>query len=928
MRALGLVVLLGALGGAAEADKPPKIEPEAAGAKQWTLANRLRVVYVPDHKSPVVSVQVFYHVGSKDEPADKRGIAHMFEHMMFKGSKNVRPEQHHRFISAVGGKDNAFTDEDMTGYDANIPPSALDVTLELEAERMRNLLLTQETIDSERQVVLEELRLRADNPIITTRAAAIELAFRTHPYRHDAIGEKKMLDTVTVADCQKFYDAYYQPNNALLVIVGDVGERTVRDLVDQRFGAIPAGAEPPRPSLAKVEPAQTEARESTLTKSVASPLVVGEYHIPGGSSDDLLPLHILSALFSGGDSTPLNRRLVLKDHLSTLVGGGPMQREDPALFNVFAYVSPGVDAKKTKSALEEEIARVGEQPVSEQALAMAKRMVAIMAAHQRERVADLATTIGNDWITARDPLRVFSLEKRLAAVTAADVQRVARKYLVPSNSSYVILEPLHGRAGAPPETPSPPATAAVAKPSVAVDPWAERTDLFVPSTAVLSTRVDLGRTQRYTLSNGLRVIAVVRSGTPLVNVTLAVRAGALRAPEAQAGVASFTSELLARGTVKRSADQIAAAIDATGGSLDSWSDDRASSVACNGSARDLGICLDLVSDVAVHPSFPETELAAERDKLISSIESTGNSAESLVTPHARNLYFGDGDPRGRFASKRSVAAIDRAALLAFHDAWYKPNNSILVVSGDFDPTALHRSLAKWFGGWKRGRLPSLPALALPAIGPRRLRVVDKPDATQAHIRIVGPGIAHGDTDLCATTLMNHVLGGGLFTSRLAKAVREDGKSYSVGSSYKLSREPGLFVAGTFTRDAEIANTLHIVLDELDKMKQHGPTDAELVAAKANLIGGYGLALETGSDVAKKLLDAELDELPADYVEKLPACYQAVTQPQAAAAAAAHIVPQGLAIVGNAKSIVPILGAAKLAPTEIVAADEAVTRLGK
>jgi zinc protease len=453
MRTLYAVVLLGLFAGgtagtAAAATKPSKADPVAASVKQWTLPNKLQVIYVPDHKAPVVTVQVFYHAGGKDEPADKRGIAHMFEHMMFKGSKHVRPEEHARFIDGVGGNENAFTNDDMTAYHNTIPPSALDFTLKLEAERMRNLLLIQKTIDSERQVVIEELRLRLENnPIAKALDKLRHLAFKVHPYAQEAIGKKEMLDTVTPADCQKFYDAYYQPNNALLIVAGDVDEKTVRSLVEKNFGSIPAGAEPPRPSQKLQEPPQTAGREALMAIPVQLPVIIGGYHIAPGNSEDIYPLQVLSSILSGGDSSRMNQRLVRKDHLAIAAGGVPFQLEDPGLFMIFAVFLPGSDAKKIRAELEEEVARVVTQPVDEKELAKAKNQLATQTAQERERVGDLATRIGMDWVVAHDPMRVFSADKKFDAVTAADVQRVAKKYLVPNNLSIVTLQPLGAKGG-------------------------------------------------------------------------------------------------------------------------------------------------------------------------------------------------------------------------------------------------------------------------------------------------------------------------------------------------------------------------------------------------------------------------------------------------------------------------------------------------
>jgi zinc protease len=470
----------------------------------------------------------------------------------------------------------------------------------------------------------------------------------------------------------------------------------------------------------------------------------------------------------------------------------------------------------------------------------------------------------------------------------------------------------------PAAAPASPAAATAAKTAPAADPWAGRKDIFVPSLSTPSTKVDLGAVQRYTLPNGLQVIAVPRHGAPVIDVMLAVRTGGATEPKDKAGLAQFTASMLRKGTTKRTADQISEQIDASGSTLDAESNELASFVTCSGRSRDLSLCFDLMSDVVENPSFPEAEMKEVRDQLLATIEATRDNPRALAAAHAGNFYFGDEDPRGRVPSKRSVRSIDRGLLAAYHDVWYKPNNSIIAVSGDFDAKTLRPALMKWFGHWKRGDVQKLDALKLPPAGPLKVRLVDKPDATQAQIVLVGPGIAHGDPDMCATTIMNYTLGGGAFSSRIMKVVRSEGaKTYSANSHFESSREPGTFIASTFTRDPELANTVKLLLGEIDKMKASGPTAEELTAAKANLVGGYGLKFETGSDVARQLLVATLDGLAPDFVGKVPACYAAVTAAQAAEAARAHLHPQALVVVGNAKTLTPLLTAAKLAPTETI-----------
>ena len=436
MRTMLALLLLSSTAMAAQT----KSTKSAPALKQWELANGLKVLFVPDHKAPVVTVQVFYHAGAKDEPAGKRGMAHMFEHMMFKGSTHVAPEEHARFIALVGGEYNAFTQDDTTGYHDTVPPSALDFTMKLEAERMRNLKLTQKTIDSERQVVEEELRQKVENnPIGKALRAELAMAYTTHPYRVSPAGEKADLDTVTPADCQKFYDEYYRPNNAALIVVGDTDEATVKSLADKYFAPLEKGPTPRHD--APKEPEQTELRQKTLEIPVQLPVIIGGYHIPAGNDPDLFALEVLQQILSSGESSRLHQRLVRKDKTAVAAGGFVFAHEDPGLFLTFALYLPNMDVEKLKAALDEEIAKVATTKVDARELQKAKNQLAARAVYQRERVTGLASNVGVDWVVAHDPARPFTSAAKFDAVTADDVMRVAKKYLVKTNLSMLTLVP-------------------------------------------------------------------------------------------------------------------------------------------------------------------------------------------------------------------------------------------------------------------------------------------------------------------------------------------------------------------------------------------------------------------------------------------------------------------------------------------------------
>jgi zinc protease len=441
-----LLLLMPVASERALAKKPPKAAPATPAAlpspkldvKHWTLSNGLEVLFLAEHKAPIATVQLFYHVGSKDEHVGIRGVAHMFEHMMFKGSEHVPPEEHARMLKEVGGQVNAFTTEDITGYHGTVPPSYVGFAMQLEAERMRRLKLIQQTVDSERRVVQEEKRLRIDNDPI---GKAIEkfraLAYTKHPYSWTPIGTMEDLERVTPADCQRFYDTYYQPNNATLIVVGDVEEAAVRKLAEQHFGPIPRGPEPPRP--AADEPPQTAMRSETMRIEVQIPVVVGGYHIPRAADPDMPALEVLATALSSGESSRMHQRLVRRERLAIAAGGVVEALEHPGLFIIYAAYLPDRDAAKIEAVLAEEIARVRDKGIAPDELDKAKNQLAAGFVFGLQTVDGVAQALGRARYVEGDWRRFVQGADRYLAVTADDVQRVARKYLVDTNLTRVTL---------------------------------------------------------------------------------------------------------------------------------------------------------------------------------------------------------------------------------------------------------------------------------------------------------------------------------------------------------------------------------------------------------------------------------------------------------------------------------------------------------
>jgi len=405
------------------------------------LANGLRMVLAEEHSTPIVNVQVWYHVGSKDERPGRTGFAHLFEHLMFKGSAHVGPEEHSRIIEAAGGIDNAYTNDDVTVFWETVPSNYLERALWLEADRMASLRVEQANFASEREVVKEERRMRVEDPpygrLFEDLYAA---AFTVHPYHHTTIGSMEDLNRATLAEVQEFYRSYYRPDNATLVVVGDVAAEECFAWAEKYFGGIPKPAqEVPRQHL--TEPAQTEEKRVSKSYGANSPLpaVVEGYKMPAAFTGDYYALNLASSILSNGESSRLYRRLVYESQIAAQAAGVGNFTEDPNLFLAFAVMNQGKTVEEGKAAIERVLEELKTQPVSAHELEKAKNQVLAGSIFAREGDQPTADNLGFAAVIGKDPELVNRDTEMYLRVTAEDIERVAREYFVPARRTVLFI---------------------------------------------------------------------------------------------------------------------------------------------------------------------------------------------------------------------------------------------------------------------------------------------------------------------------------------------------------------------------------------------------------------------------------------------------------------------------------------------------------
>lgn len=419
--------------------------PPALQIQQRTLPNGLQIVLAEDRARPVVNLQVWYHVGSKDEKEGRTGFAHLFEHLMFRGSKNVGPEEHMRMVRQAGGVVNAYTSFDTTVYWETFPANYLERMLWLEADRMSSLDVSEENFKKEREVVKEERRLRFENPPYgTLLEEVLRNTYTTYPYKHSPIGSMEDLNKAAIGDVRAFHSTYYVPNNATLVLAGDFDAAEVFRLAEKHFAPIPKGQ--PVPRVTATEPEQTARREAVLNdKKAPLDAVVAAYHLPPMGHPDSYALEIAASILSSGQSSRLYRRLVYEEQSALAAQGQALFLEGPSIFFGYAIANQGKNIREILSSIERTLQEMAEKPVSGEELTKARNQMIASFILEREGVQAKADYLGRCAVLFKDPERYNTELEKYRQVTAADVQRAVARYLAPDRQTRVFIHPEQGQ---------------------------------------------------------------------------------------------------------------------------------------------------------------------------------------------------------------------------------------------------------------------------------------------------------------------------------------------------------------------------------------------------------------------------------------------------------------------------------------------------
>lgn len=859
--------------------------------ERFVLDNGLRVVVHEDRKAPIVTVAVWYHVGSKDEKPGKTGFAHLFEHLMFNGSENYDDEYFKPFEEVGATGMNGTTWFDRTNYFQNVPTPALEMALWMESDRMGHLLgaVTQEKLDNQRGVVQNEKRQGDNRPYGLVSYRELEGLFpEGHPYRWSTIGSLEDLNAATLDDVKAWFRENYGAANTVLVLAGDIDADQARPLVEKYFGNIESG--PPLAKRLAFVPEKPSVTRERLFDRVPQARIYRSWAVPGRTTATRAQLDLAASLLGSGKNSRLYKALVYDEQLATDVSAGVTPNELASIFRITVSLKPGGDVARVNARLDALLAEFLDDGPRRDELARAKTKINAGFVRGVEQIGGFsgkASILAQGELYAGDPGFYRTHLGWLNDADADDVLAAAAAWLGKAYHQIDVLPfPEYATTGVEADR--------RALPAVDTMP-----DLAFPGI------------QRDALSNGIGIVLAERRTIPVVNVAMQFDAGYAADAGRRLGTADFTLAMMSEGTARRSALEISAEAESLGAQIGVASDLDTSTVQLSALTDRLAPSLALYADVIRNPAFAAEEMERFRARRLARIEREKNQPISAALRMLPPIVYGEdhayGIPFTGSGTAESVAAIAREDLRRFHDAWIRPDNATIFVVGDVSMATIKPLLERQFGSWRAPRAP-LPGKNIARVerpGAPRVYLVDKPGAPQSLIlagHVVPP---EGVPNNLAIGMMNTVLGG-QFTARVNMNLRED-KGWSYGAFTLLyparGQRPWMIYAPVQTD--QTVDSIAELMRELDAYLGDRPaTDEELAHNVKNAVRSLPGEFETGGAVLTALLSNRRYGRPDDYVQNLKANYEALDVADLRDAAAEVLHPQSLTwlIVGDLEKI--------------------------
>jgi len=887
----------------AAAEAPPAIPYE-----KYHLANGLEVILSQDRTLPLVAVDIWYHVGAANEEPGRTGFAHLFEHMMFTGSKHIARGMAEKLLEGVGGTDsNATTSFDRTNYFDTVPSNQLELALWTHADRMGFLLdsLDQTALSNQQDVVRNERRQSFENrPYGIVDEAVFHALFPPgHPYRPAIIGSHLDIQAAGLADVRDFFKRYYRPNNATLTLVGDFDSAAAKRLVQKYFGSFKRGPEVPKPAV--VTPALTSEKRLTVTDRIElERLDLAWLTAPKFKPGDA-ELTIAGYILAGGKSSRLYKKLVYDLQVAQEVSATQDAYGLTSIFGIEAVARSGHTAAELQPLIDAELDRLAAEAPAAVEVERARNQIERGLYQSLQKVggsngrADLLNTYNH---YTGDPGYLPKDIERYGRVTPADVQRVVREYL--RKDARVVVLAVRGDKKLDPDPPAPKVASNGGTEAINAD---QRWRNAVPKAGPARVPA-LPVPQSFALANGLRVLYLQRPNLPIISAQLVVDAGLAAGDPSLPGVSAFTAAMLEEGTTSRSSQQLSDELDRLGAAYAAQTGRDVTSLEVDALARNFPDALALLADMAQHPAFPADEIERQRKARLSTIAESREHGTALADAAFARALYGPAHPYGTSAigTEASVTRIREADLRSLWQRNFRPDNAALIMVGALDVPNLKALVERQWGEWRPvgAAAAASAAPAKPVTSAARVIIVDMPDAPQTVLRIGRIGTVRTTPDFAALQVLNEAFGGA-FTSRLSLDLREEkGYTYGVGSRFSYGRMPAPFSIRTSVRSDVSAPAVKEVFSELKRVTASPLAAEELKRARGSLTQSLPGLFETNEATAGSFSDLFVYGLPLDYYRKLPVQFNAVKAPTVDALARRYFDSASMVViaVGDRKNL--------------------------
>lgn len=899
--------------------KLPEIKYET-----YTLPNGLKVITHEDHRLPLVSVDLWYHVGPLNEKPGRTGFAHLFEHMMFEGSEHVGEKAHIKYVEGAGATDvNGTTDFDRTNYFETMPSNQLDLALWLESDRMGFLMegLDRVKLANQRDVVRNERRQGEGRPYDVADEAMFHLLFpKGHPYYGSVIGSHADIESARIADVRDFHQQFYTPNNASIAIAGDFDPKQLRALLEKYFGPIPKG---PDVEPVRVEtPAITSQKRATITDTVKLPRLSISWLTPAIFTPDSYATNDAMYALGEAKTSRLDEALVLKAQVAQSVRCESMNLKLTGIAGCDITAKPGVKLEDLEATFWTELKKLQDEGPTAEEIEAAK------ATNLTRKITGLQRLGGFGGVA--DTLDMYNqylgdpgyLPKDVAAaeaVTAPAVKAAAQKYLTKDSAVVVYCVPGKKELDDVPRSPgNTDADVKITNPYSAEFEQAQNWRKEAPKPGPAPT-VHLPVPQTFALGNGMKVLVVEEHALPVLSAAVVSRAGSENNPADKAGLAVLTAQVMGEATASRSVEKLAGAEEEIGTRIGVGASMDGATASMTVLTNHTGEGLDLLSDVIQHPAFNASDLDRLRKQRLVGIQQETDSVAAMAQRVGPLLVYGN-SAYGRSANgtTESITSLTRDDVTGFYQKHFGPADSALVLVGDVTMKEAHTLAEQYFGKWS-GTAEASPALPpAPAPQPTHVVIVDKPGAPQTALFAFGVGVPATTADLPAIQVMNYTLGGS-FASRINMNLREEhGYTYGASSGFRTYRGAGPFLAGGLVRTNVTGDSATQLMYELKRFPDNPPTEAELTMSKNANVQSLPGAFDTTGSIAGSLASIFLYNRPLDYYATLATRYRAVTSADVARVAREYLHPDQVTIVaaGDRTKIEPQLKDAKLGPVEV------------